>query len=78
MSDEDDGFETAFQRKTTNAAHMEWRPEDVTESCGCVFCDLELTPVFNIDGRLVHTHPKRGIGYSFCTCDEPLPSASSE
>ncbi|MER9356963.1 hypothetical protein NKI61_27360 [Mesorhizobium sp. M0514] len=38
----------------------------ITESCGCVFCDVGLEPE-SIDGRLVHSHPTRGNGSSLCT-----------
>lgn len=49
-----------------------------TESCGCVFCDLGLESDDTIGGRATHSHPTRGIGYSFCTSPKPpAPSPPS-
>ena len=50
----------------------------ITESCGCVFCDVGLKPDEEINGWPAHLHPKRGTGYSFCTRDERLPPPPSE
>ena len=49
----------------------------ITESCGCVFCDLGMEPDNSIDGRPVHTHRENGIGYSFCTHHEVEAALSS-
>lgn len=53
------------------------RVEDIHESCGCVFCDLGLDPDNSINGRAVHMHRDRGVGYTVCTHDEITPQAAS-
>lgn len=45
---------------------------EITESCGCVFCDLGLEPDSIIAGRPVHMTRDRFKGYSLCTrCASP-------
>ena len=46
------------------------RDPDVTESCGCAFCDLGLDPDNSINGRPVHMTNKVPMGYLLCTHDE--------
>jgi hypothetical protein len=54
------------------------KPVKFVESCGCVFCDLGLDPDDGINGRPVHMHRERGIGYSFCTHNELPPHEGAE
>lgn len=44
----------------------------VHDSCGCVFCDLDLEPRL-LDGELVHDHEpaKRVFGHIPCTRNTP-------
>ena len=52
-------------------------PVKITESCGCVFCDLGLEPDGSTEGRPTHSHPTRGRGWSFCTKFPSVAAPSS-